>query len=172
MHTFVTAGRLSPEKNHRRLIEAFDQVHQRNPDTRLVVIGSGPLFKELVLLVAELGLDAAVTFTGQQANPYCVIAGSDCFVLSSDYEGQPMVILEALVLGVPVLTTAFASVDGVMPEGQGLIVEPTVEALAAGMEESIRGNIPSAAFDYVSYNKDVVTQFYAAIGLTDLATQP
>ena len=83
-----------------------------------------------------------------------------------------MVLLEALVLGVPVLTTAFDSVHGVMPEGQGLIVERSVEALAEGMEESIRGNIPSAAFDYVSYNQDAVTQFYAAIGLTDPVVVP
>lgn len=166
-HTFVTAGRLSPEKNHERLIRAFDEVHQRYPETRLVVLGSGPLLPRLRALVGELGLDAAVVFTGQQANPYGVIAGSDCFVLSSDYEGQPMVLLEALVLGVPVVTTAFDSVRGVMPEGLGLIVERSVDALARGMEESIRGHVPSAPFDYVAYNRTAVTQFYAAIGLDD-----
>ncbi|MDT7578738.1 MAG: CDP-glycerol glycerophosphotransferase, partial [Pseudonocardiales bacterium] len=168
-HTFVTAGRLSPEKNHERLIRAFDQVHQRHPETRLLVLGSGPLRVQLRALVGELGLDAAVRFTGQQANPYGVIAGSSCFVLSSDYEGQPMVLLEALVLGVPVVTTAFDSVHGVMPEGQGLIVERSVEALAQGMEESLTGNVPSAPFDYVAYNKNAVAQFYAAIGLDEPA---
>jgi CDP-glycerol glycerophosphotransferase len=169
-HTFVTAGRLSPEKNHERLIRAFDQVHQRHPETRLLVLGSGPLRVPLRALVGELGLDAAVRFTGQQANPYGVIAGSDCFVLSSDYEGQPMVLLEALVLGVPVVTTDFDSVHGVMPEGQGLIVPRSVEALAQGMEESIRGHVPSAPFDYVAYNQNAVEQFYAAIGLDELVT--
>ncbi len=167
-HTFVTAGRLSPEKNHERLIRAFDQVHQRHPDTRLLVLGSGPLRVPLRTLVGELGLDAAVEFAGQQANPYGVIAGSDCFVLSSDYEGQPMVLLEALVLGVPVVTTAFDSVHGVMPAGQGLIVPRSVEALAQGMEESIKGNVPSSPFDYLAYNRNAVAQFYAAIGLEDL----
>ncbi len=167
-HTFVTAGRLSPEKNHERLIRAFDQVHQRHPDTRLLVLGSGPLRVTLRTLVGELGLDAAVEFAGQQANPYGVIAGSDCFVLSSDYEGQPMVLLEALVLGVPVVTTAFDSVHGVMPAGQGLIVPRSVEALAQGMEESIKGKVPSAPFDYLAYNRNAVAQFYAAIGLEDL----
>jgi CDP-glycerol glycerophosphotransferase len=169
-HTFVTAGRLSPEKNHERLIRAFDQAHQRHPETRLLVLGSGPLRVPLRTLVGELGLDAAVRFTGQQANPYGVIAGSDCFVLSSDYEGQPMVLLEALVLGVPVVTTDFDSVRGVMPKGQGLIVARSVEALAQGMEESIQGNVPSAPFDYVAYNQNAVAQFYAAIGLDELAS--
>ena len=169
-HTFVTAGRLSPEKNHERLIRAFDEVHQRHPETRLILLGSGPLRVQLSALVAELGLDAAVRFAGQQANPYGVIAGSDCFVLSSDYEGQPMVLLEALVLGVPVVTTAFDSVHGVMPAGQGLIVERSVDALAHGMEESIRGHVPSAPFDYVAYNHNAVRQFYAAIGLDELVT--
>jgi CDP-glycerol glycerophosphotransferase len=164
-HTFVSAGRMSPEKNHERLIRAFDVIHQRFPETRLVLMGTGPLQGELRTLVTELGLNAAVDLAGQQQNPYGVIAGADCFVLSSDYEGQPMVILESMVLGTPVVTTGFDSVQGILPIGQGLVVERSVDALAAGMEESIHGRVHAGHFDYVKYNQAAVEQFYQAIGL-------
>ena len=55
--TFVTVGRLSPEKNQGRLIRAFATVHAANPQTRLVIVGSGPLEDDLIALIAELGLD-------------------------------------------------------------------------------------------------------------------
>ena len=58
----------------------------------------------------SLGLSSQVTVAGQVDNPYAIMAECDCFVLSSDYEGQPMVILEARTLGLPVVTTAFSSV--------------------------------------------------------------
>ena len=63
-----------------------------------MIVGSGPLADELEALVAELGLQGSVFLTGMQRNPHAIMAKADCFVLSSDYEGQPMVLLEALVL--------------------------------------------------------------------------
>jgi glycosyltransferase involved in cell wall biosynthesis len=162
--TFVTVGRCSPEKNHARLIRAFALVHKENPKTRLIVIGSGPLRKDLDELVAELGLNDSVIMAGQQNNPHAIMKKADCFVLSSDYEGQPMVILEARVLGLPVVSTDFASVRGSLSEGVGLVVPRTVEDLATGMREYLRGNVPNPTFDYVAYNRDAVEQFYAAIG--------
>jgi CDP-glycerol glycerophosphotransferase (TagB/SpsB family)/glycosyltransferase involved in cell wall biosynthesis len=164
IRTFVTAGRLSPEKNHARLIRAFDQVHQEDPETLLVILGRGALLPSLTELVDELGLTAAVKLTGYQANPYCVLAHSDCFVLSSNYEGQPMVLLEALVLGLPVVTTAFGSVRGALPEGFGRIVPSTVEGLAEGMRSFLRGEVPVRPFDHVAYNRAATEEFYRAIG--------
>jgi CDP-glycerol glycerophosphotransferase (TagB/SpsB family)/glycosyltransferase involved in cell wall biosynthesis len=164
MRTFVTAGRLSPEKNHERLIRAFDLIHQEDPNTRLVILGRGVLLAPLTQLVDELGLTAAVKLAGYQANPYGVLAHSDCFVLSSDYEGQPVALLEALVLGLPVVTTAFGSVRGALPDGFGRIVPPTVEGLAEGMRSFLRGEIPVEPFDHVAYNRAATEEFYRAIG--------
>jgi CDP-glycerol glycerophosphotransferase len=164
VRTFVTAGRLSPEKNHERLIRAFDLIHQEDPDTLLVILGRGVRYPRLSQLVDELGLTAAVKLTGHQANPYGVLAHSDCFVLSSDYEGQPIVLLEALVLGLPVVTTAFGSVRGALPEGFGRIVQPTVEDLAEGMRSFLRGEVPTRPFDYIGYNHAATGEFYRAIG--------
>jgi CDP-glycerol glycerophosphotransferase len=138
---------LSPEKNHARLIKAFDIVHRDNPNTRLVIIGGGPLAPDLAALVVELGLVTDVTLAGWQYNPYAIMANSDCFVLPSDYEGQPMVLLEAMVLGLPIVTTDF------------------------GIRAYLSGNIPTPFFDYVEHNQKAVRQFYQAIGAV-AATDP
>jgi CDP-glycerol glycerophosphotransferase len=164
--TFVTAGRLSPEKDHARLIRAFDLVHRDNPNTRLVIMGGGPLRQDLEDLVVDLGLVMSVTLPGRLANPYAVMTNSDCFVLSSNYEGQPMVLLEAMVLGLPIVTTDFASVRGTLPSGYGRVVPRSVEGLADGMRAYIAGEVGALPFDYVAYNREAVEQFYQAIGAT------
>ncbi len=162
--TFVTVGRISPEKNHERLVRAFSAVHAEEPATRLVIIGDGPLRDEVGALAAELGVADAVVLTGLQANPFAILAASDAFVLSSDYEGQPMVILEALVLGLPVVTTAFGSVRSALPEGVGLVVDRTVPALAEGLRAALRGEVPVTTLDAEAYNTEVMAEFYRAIG--------
>jgi len=162
--TFVTVGRVSPEKNHERLVRAFAAVHAETPATRLVVIGDGPLLDRLREVSAELGVSDAVVLTGLQENPFALLAASDVFVLSSDYEGQPMVILEALVVGLPVVTTAFGSVHSALPEGVGLVVDRDVDALAQGLRAALRGEVPTAPFDADAYNGEVMAEFYRAIG--------
>lgn len=163
---FVSVGRLSPEKNHERLIRAFAEVYAASAGARLVIVGEGPLRRDLQALVAELGLAAVVKFAGQQKNPYLIMSRSDCLVVSSDYEGQPMVILEALTLGLPVVTTNFGSASSALPKGSGLIVEQSEEDLAWGMMEFIGGSVPAPTFDVESYNDDALEQFYRAIGAT------
>lgn len=156
---FVTVGRLSPEKNHARLISAFSVVHGNNAKSRLVIVGDGPLMADLRSQVANLGLSSAITFTGHVDNPYAHMKEADVFVLSSDYEGQPMVLLEALVVGLPVITTAFGSVEGALPKGTGTIVERNVGALAAAMHQ-IQINEPSGCeFDGEAYNHEALKEF-------------
>ncbi|WP_285116078.1 glycosyltransferase [Leifsonia sp. fls2-241-R2A-40a] len=162
--TFVNVGRLSPEKNQGRLIRAFAAVHAENPRTRLVIVGSGPLAGELEALVAELGLQGSVFLTGMQRNPHAIMAKADCFVLSSDYEGQPMVLLEALVLQLPIVTVEFASAKNALPAGSGMVVPQTVDGVADGMRAFLRGDVPDSHFDYVGYNRKAVAEFYRAIG--------
>lgn len=167
--TFVNVGRLSPEKNQARLVRAFAAVHAENPKTRLVIVGDGPLAGELEALVAELGLQGAVFLTGMQRNPHAIMAAADCFVLSSDYEGQPMVILEALVLGLPIVTVEFASAKNALPTGSGLVVPQTDEGVTEGLRAFLAGGVPDSRFDYEAYNRKAVGEFYRAIGAPVLA---
>ncbi len=160
---FVSVGRLSPEKNHARLVRAFAQVHEDDPDTRLVIMGGGKLEGQLRELILSLGLESAAMLTGQVENPYPIMAEGHCFVLSSDYEGQPMVILEARTLGLPIITTAFTSVGDSVPEGAGLVVPQTEDGLAEGMRAFLAGKVPSLPLDPVAYNAEAMRQFEAAI---------
>ena len=162
--TFVNVGRLSPEKNQGRLIRAFAAVHAENPRTRLVIVGSGPLTVDLEALVVDLGLQGSVFLTGMQRNPHAIMAACDCFVLSSDYEGQPMVILEALVLGLPIVTVEFASAKNALPAGSGMVVPQSDDGVAEGMRAFLRGEVPDSRFDWPAYNRKAVSEFYRAIG--------
>lgn len=162
--TFVTAGRLSPEKNHARLIRAFAQTWAYHSNVRLIIMGEGPLMSELDTLIHELGMNNFITLAGHVSNPFEIMAHSDCFVLSSDYEGQPMVILEALALGIPVLTVDFGSVSSALGHDQGWIVPQTVEALASGMNRFVEGTLdPRSSFDVGSFNALAMEEFYSAI---------
>jgi CDP-glycerol glycerophosphotransferase len=167
VHTFVTTGRLAAEKNHKRLIRAFDIVHQQHPRSRLVIVGSGGLQSELELLIAALGLRGVVTLAGQQPNPHAIMAACDTFVLSSNYEGQPMVLLEARVLGLPIVSTRFGTVSSALPDGAGLIVENNEKALAEGMIKAMHGDVKPKPFDAARYNDIAVEEFYRAIGASE-----
>ena len=162
--TFVTVGRLSPEKNHQRLIEAFAQVHSKHPDIRLVILGGGKLELMLADLISNLGMEPFISLAGQVDNPFAILAESDCFVLSSDYEGQPMVILEARAVGLPVITTSFSSVGDSVPPDAGIVVPKTVAGVAEGLEKFLAGEVPTHTLDYLAYNKEAAAQFDRAIG--------
>jgi len=169
--TFITVGRLSPEKNQARLIRSFARVHADTPATRLVIVGRGPLRAALTQQIADFGLQSAVFLTGELANPHALLAVADAFVLSSDYEGQPMVILEALVLGMPVITVAFESVPGALPPGVGRIVAQTDDALAAGLTAFLHEPRPASRFDHDAHNRNALEHFALAIGAPGRAVQ-
>jgi glycosyltransferase involved in cell wall biosynthesis len=157
--TFVTVGRLSPEKNHARLIRAFAKVHDNHPETRLVILGGGKLEEELQALVQELGMESHIAIAGQVDNPFAIMAECDCFVLSSDYEGQPMTILEARVLGLPVVTTTFSSVGDSVPPDAGVVVPQSVDGVAKGLEKFLAGEVPAHELDPDEYNRMAMEQF-------------
>jgi len=101
---------------------------------------------------------------GKVDNPFAILAQSDCFVLSSDYEGQPMVILEARTLGLPVITTSFSSVGDSVPPDAGIVVPKSVEGVVDGLQRFVAGKVPSGSFDFHAYNAEAVAQFRQAIG--------
>lgn len=161
---FVTVGRLSPEKNQQRLLEAFAVAHEKHPRARLVLIGDGPLRPGLESAATRMGLDGSVVFAGLQRNPWGIMARCSCFVLSSDYEGQPMVVLEARTLGLGIVSTAFDSVASALEPGAGLVVDRSVDALAAGMIAALEGEVDALPFDPERYNASVIAEFEHAIG--------
>ncbi|MFC5503073.1 CDP-glycerol glycerophosphotransferase family protein [Lysinimonas soli] len=156
---FVTVGRLSPEKNQTRLIAAFAQLHASRPSARLLIVGDGPLRAQLDQEVTARGLDGVVFLTGALSNPFAVMAAADCFVLSSNYEGQPMVLLEAAVVGLPIVTVDFGSVRDALPPEAMRVVEQSEAGLAAGMAAYLDGAVPPARFDGAAYNRRATREF-------------
>jgi CDP-glycerol glycerophosphotransferase len=166
--TFVTVGRLSPEKNHARMIRAFAAVHAKNSNCRLIIVGDGPLRPQLAGLIRELGLQRSVWLAGHQENPHAVLKSADCFVLSSNYEGQPMVLLEAAIIGLPIVTVNFGSVRDALPPEFLIIVEAGDQDLARGMEQFLAGDRVVVPFDALAYNARALAEFYAATGIASI----
>lgn len=153
---FATMGRLSPEKNHHGLMTAFHQLQQKYPNTQLFIIGLGELEADLKAYAKELGLQNKVHIVGQLENPFPVINACDAFVLSSIHEGQPMVLLECMVLRKPIVATNIPGCVSVLKDGYGLLVDGTTNGLAAGMEKLLLGYDAFKIFDYEAYNKHAV----------------
>jgi len=165
---FVTVGRLSIEKDHAKLIRAFALLRKSHPKARLLIVGDGPLLADLKNLVGELRLKAAVFFTGFRGNPFPYMRRSDCFVLSSNHEGQPMVLLEAIVLGLPIISTDIVGARSVIEGRSGHLVENSVEGLFSGMSAFIRGEIQARPVDMATYQKNALEAFYRkACGFKD-----
>lgn len=101
----VSVGSLSRQKNQRYLIEAFGQIHESFPDYVLEVYGEGSLKEELQTLVKEKHLDGAVLLKGSVPNVKEQIRNASLFVMASDYEGMPNALMEAMAVGLPVIST-------------------------------------------------------------------
>ncbi|MFS0658066.1 glycosyltransferase [Niallia alba] len=161
---FVTMGRLSPEKDHEKLLRAFKEFYTKKKDSMLYIIGEGVLETQLKELTYNLGLQKNVIFTGQLTNPYSLISQCDCFILSSNHEGQPMVLLENLIIGMPIIATDIPGNRSILQEDYGLIVENSVNGLVQGMEQYLNNNLPRFnMFNYTSYNKEALDKFYKEI---------
>lgn len=131
---FGYMGRLSPQKNLLRLIEAFVLARRQRPDLKLAVVGEGPLRGRIEETIIERGLANSVRcYSGKIGRD--IVAGFDGLVCSSDYEGFPMVFLEALAAGVPIVTTPVGGArEAVVEEQTGFVADDfSVESLALAM---------------------------------------
>jgi glycosyltransferase involved in cell wall biosynthesis len=101
----IAVGRLTYQKNFDNLIQAFQIVFEFDPTTRLIIIGEGEDFNMLNDLKNKLNLHDYVKFLGYKKNPYKYIKNSDLFVMNSRWEGPGHVLIEAMCVGCPVITT-------------------------------------------------------------------
>ena len=102
-------GRLTYPKNPQRLMAVIEKMKAIKPDVKVAVVGNGDLEDETHALAKEYGIEANVDFLGFQSNPLKILHGSSSMVMVSRWEGTPMCALEAMALGVPIVSTP---VDG------------------------------------------------------------
>jgi len=100
---FVAIGRITAQKNFRLLLEAFADF--AGPADRLLIVGEGPQRDALLDLISQLGMADRVSMPGHVQSAIETLTSADVFVLSSDYEGVPAVVVEALAAAVPIIAT-------------------------------------------------------------------
>lgn len=103
--TIVTVGRIDQNKNHRLIIDAFNSIQSTIPEWKVVIYGDGELRNELIEYVKDLGLEDRISLPGNVENVAEKIKKTGVFVLSSDTEGSPNALIEAMLLGIPVIST-------------------------------------------------------------------
>jgi len=161
---FVNMGRLSPEKGQEKLINAFYSVKkQTGKEMKLYIIGIGPLEKSLKTLARNLGIQDDVIFTGQLENPFPLINRADCYVMPSNYEGQGLAILEALILEKYIIGTDVTGIHSVLVDGYGDLIENNQESLEKAMLDFFQNKKTFKKFDYISYNKEAMELFYKEV---------
>jgi len=139
----LAVGRLIEQKDHATLLRAFVRVLPTVPDARLAILGGGPLEAQTRRLVAEIGLEDAVTLPGR-TDIRDWLERADVFVHTSRWEGFGIVLLEAMLAGLPIVATRVSAVPEVVAEGEtGLLVEPgddagVAEALGALLADRAR----------------------------------
>ena len=153
----LNIGRLSHEKDQEKLIRAFAKSDIIEQDVKLFILGQGPLQEHLEKLITELSVTEKVHLLGQVDNPYIYLKDADLFVLSSNHEGQPMVLLEALTLNIPILATDIVGNRSVLNTMDECLVENTEDALAVGLAYHLEHAKPNN-FDAEQYNIDAINK--------------
>ena len=115
---FGTVGRMVKAKAHCDLVEAFALLAPEVPEAELEIWGDGALYPAVTERVAALGLEGRVQCKGATLAPEEALRGFDVFVLSSISEGLPLVILEAMAAGLPIVSTRVGGIPEVAPEGE------------------------------------------------------
>ncbi|AIY00859.1 hypothetical protein ART_1260 [Arthrobacter sp. PAMC 25486] len=161
---FCTIGRLSVEKNHRKLIGAFVRELSVHQHSKLVVVGDGPLRSDLELLVKTLQMQESILIAGSRRNPFPVLKRSDLFLLSSDHEGQPMVLLEALVLDKAIISVDIPGAASILDGTSGVLVDNSIEGLATGMKNFSTNTPLDHGFDAQAYQQQALSSFESLVG--------
>ena len=132
----VSVARHSPEKGYSMLLKVIKRLKDEQFRFNMWLIGDGPAHENLICESHQLGIDDYVTFLGNQKNPHKYTSKADLYVCSSFIEGYSTACTEALLLGVPVLTTDCAGGEEIVNESEvGKLVEQNEQSLYQGLKD-------------------------------------
>lgn len=167
----VSVGRLSVEKNQLSLVRAWPEVLAAQPNAKLVIAGAGPSFSALSAEILALGVKDSVVLAGNLENPYSLMRAADLFVLPSFHEGQPIVLLEAMTVGAPVLASSCEGNLAVVEMGYGLTTGTTPEELVSGILDALsKGKNASGSFDAERY-VELAREEFLSCAISDASRQ-
>lgn len=154
---FLNVGRHDErQKKLTRIIEASKKLKEENFKFKVIFIGDGQDSKLYQEKVKEYDLQDTILFLGRKENPYPYFTMSDCIILSSEYEGYPVVYLESFVLHKPIITTKVSDYEQV-EDGRGMVVEKDTQAIYMAMKKFIQnGYEVKNPFDYERYNHEIL----------------
>lgn len=169
--TICNVARLSPIKRQDRLIKAINILKERGCDIELWILGTGDIQKKLQDIISSLNLENRIKLLGFQNNPYPYIKAADIFVLSSDTEGYPTVICEALCLGKPIISTRITGCTELLGNNEyGILTDLNEKAIADAIfklyssKQELTYYQQKATEKANQFNiKDTITEFYNII---------
>lgn len=118
----IHVGRFSIQKNHKLLINAFYEALKINSNMKLHLVGDGQLLQDIIDFVEKIGIREYVVFEGLTAKVEDILNKSDIFILTSDWEGLPLSVLEAMACGLPIVSTKAGGVVDILNEGENCIL--------------------------------------------------
>lgn len=122
--TIVAVGRLEAIKDQETMIDAFELFHKTHKDYRLVIYGEGPLRSKLEGVIAGKGLQKSIILAGRNNDVWVKMITADCFLLTSLAEGMSNAMIEAMCLGLPVISTKVAGATDFIQDGKnGYLVD-------------------------------------------------
>lgn len=134
----VSVGRFAPQKCFDRIVEVSGKLIKFGYKFKWYIVGDGILFENIKKQIKKECLEDTIILLGAKKNPYPIIKAADYVVVTSSYEAHPMVANEALILGKPVLSTAFSSVSEVINENSnGIICENNTIGIFNGIKKLI-----------------------------------
>ena len=134
----VYVGRLTPQKNPQRLMKVFRLMKEKKPDIKIAVVGTGDLEAETKALAKEYDLLNNVSFRGFMPNPLKLLYDSKVMIMTSRFEGTPMCALEAMALGVPIVSTPVDGLKDLVRNGKNGYLSDNSEELADKIVEIIK----------------------------------
>jgi glycosyltransferase involved in cell wall biosynthesis len=167
---FTCVGRLEPQKNPLLMVKAFATLD--DPRAHLVMLGEGTLRDELAAYIRERRLERRVHLLGKRNEVAECLGASDVFVLSSNWEGNPLAVMEAMAAGLPVISTRAGGVPELVESGQQGILVPLgdcvgfANAMRTLLNDSdLRAAMADAACERATaaFNVDRMAQGYASL---------
>lgn len=158
IYTFLNVSRHTEEdKRISRLIEAASLLKNEGKRFRVLMVGNGKDSENYKKMVKDKNLDKFFIFLGEKSNPYPYFKLADAVVLTSEYEGFPVVYIESMILNKPILTTDVSDSKTIIKDKYGLVVAKNVKSIKNGLEMFIEGKFEKGeSFNPEIYNKKIM----------------
>lgn len=117
-YDIVYVGRLTPPKNPQRLVEVLTGIEKKYPGMKAAIVGTGDLEAETKQKRRELNAEECIDMLGYSSNPYKIIKSAKIMIMTSRWEGLPMCALEAMALGVPIVSTPTDGLKEIVEDGK------------------------------------------------------